>query len=125
MTRRCTRRRGCCGRWGEGRAGIAGPVDHHRPASRGCQPRGSALAFRGASPHTELSRGRPTLPPTGQAMLLRTDRLTKCYGNLTALDALTFAVAPGEVVGLLGPNGSGKTTALRLMLGFLQPTSGT
>src|SRR5262245_2618930 len=58
-------------------------------------------------------------------MLLRTDKLTKRYGSFTALDALTFEVAPGEVVGLLGPNGSGKTTALRLMLGFLRPTSGT
>lgn len=57
-------------------------------------------------------------------MLLRTDRLTKRYGDFTALDALTCEVAAGEVVGLLGPNGSGKTTALRLLLGFLQPTSG-
>ena len=58
-------------------------------------------------------------------MLLRTEKLTKLYGSFTALDRLTFEVAPGEVVGLLGPNGSGKTTALRLMLGFLRPTSGT
>src|SRR5215208_4079348 len=58
-------------------------------------------------------------------MLLRTQNLTKRYGSFTALDELTFAVAPGEVVGLLGPNGSGKTTALRLALGFLRPSSGT
>src|SRR5436309_12219899 len=58
-------------------------------------------------------------------MLLRTEHLTKRYGSFTALDDLTFEVAPGEVVGLLGPNGSGKTTALRLMLGFLRPTRGT
>src|SRR3954468_6230341 len=57
-------------------------------------------------------------------MLLRTQNLTKRYGSFTALDDLTFAVAPGEVVGLLGPNGSGKTTALRLVLGFLRPSSG-
>ena len=57
-------------------------------------------------------------------MLLQTERLTKRYGSFTALDALTFAVAPGEVVGLLGPNGSGKTTALRLVLGFLRPSEG-
>ncbi len=57
-------------------------------------------------------------------MLLRTENLTKRYGSFTALDDLTFAVAPGEVVGLLGPNGSGKTTALRLVLGFLRPTRG-
>ena len=57
-------------------------------------------------------------------MLLRTEKLTKDYGRFRALDAIDLDVAPGEVVGLLGPNGSGKTTALRLVLGFLQPTSG-
>jgi ABC-2 type transport system ATP-binding protein len=57
-------------------------------------------------------------------MLLRTENLTKHYGTFAALEDLTFGVAPGEVVGLLGPNGSGKTTALRLVLGFLRPTRG-
>jgi ABC-2 type transport system ATP-binding protein len=57
-------------------------------------------------------------------MLLRTEHLTRHYGSFVALDDLTFEVSPGEVVGLLGPNGSGKTTALRLVLGFLKPTSG-
>jgi ABC-2 type transport system ATP-binding protein len=57
-------------------------------------------------------------------MLLRTERLSKNYGRYRALVDLDLAVAAGEVFGLLGPNGSGKTTALRLMLGFLRPTSG-
>jgi ABC-2 type transport system ATP-binding protein len=57
-------------------------------------------------------------------MLLRTENLTKHYGSFAALQDLSFEVAPGEVVGLLGPNGSGKTTALRLILGFLRPTRG-
>src|SRR5436305_10933562 len=57
-------------------------------------------------------------------MLLRTDNLTKRYGSFTALDGLSTSVAAGEVVGLLGPNGSGKTTALRLILGFLRPSAG-
>jgi ABC-2 type transport system ATP-binding protein len=57
-------------------------------------------------------------------MLLHTENLTKDYGTVRALDALDLEVAPGEVVGLLGPNGSGKTTALRLALGFLRPTLG-
>src|SRR5215467_3049272 len=57
-------------------------------------------------------------------MLLRTENLTKDYGSFRALDALDLTLEPGEVFGLLGPNGSGKTTALRLMLGFLKPTAG-
>jgi ABC-2 type transport system ATP-binding protein len=57
-------------------------------------------------------------------MLLRTDELTKDYGSFRALDGLNLTLQPGEVFGLLGPNGSGKTTALRLILGFLRPTAG-
>jgi ABC-2 type transport system ATP-binding protein len=57
-------------------------------------------------------------------MLLHTEHLTKSYGGFRALDDLNLAVGPGEIFGLLGPNGSGKTTALRLVLGFLKPTAG-
>src|SRR5262252_615261 len=57
-------------------------------------------------------------------MLLRTQQLTKDYGSCRALDCLDLEVKAGEIFGLLGPNGSGKTTALRLLLGFLRPTSG-
>ncbi len=57
-------------------------------------------------------------------MLLQTEHLTKSYGGFRALDDLNLSVAKGEIVGLLGPNGSGKTTALRLILGFLRPTAG-
>jgi ABC-2 type transport system ATP-binding protein len=58
-------------------------------------------------------------------MLLETEALTKTYGSFTALDKLHLTVRQGEVFGLLGPNGSGKTTALRMLLGFLKPTSGS
>jgi len=57
--------------------------------------------------------------------ILVANGLTKDYGSFRALDELTLTIAPGEVVGLLGPNGSGKTTALRLALGFIRPTAGT
>ncbi len=51
--------------------------------------------------------------------------LTKTYGAFTAVDAITFSVAPGEVFGFLGANGAGKTTAIRMLTGLLEPTSGS
>jgi ABC-2 type transport system ATP-binding protein len=51
--------------------------------------------------------------------------LTRRFGDVVALDGLSLRVAPGEVVGFLGPNGSGKTTALRSVLGISEPDSGT
>jgi ABC-2 type transport system ATP-binding protein len=51
--------------------------------------------------------------------------LTKRFGEVTALDDLTFSVVPGVVTGFLGPNGAGKTTTLRCLLGLVAPTSGT
>jgi ABC-2 type transport system ATP-binding protein len=56
--------------------------------------------------------------------VIRTDGLTKRYGNTLALDALDLDVRQGEVYGYLGPNGSGKTTTIRLLLGLHRPTSG-
>jgi ABC-2 type transport system ATP-binding protein len=50
--------------------------------------------------------------------------LTKRYGDMTAVDRLTFAVRPGTVTGFLGPNGAGKSTTMRMMLGLDAPTSG-
>jgi len=51
--------------------------------------------------------------------------LTKHFGDTVALDDLSFAVRPGVVTGFLGPNGSGKTTTLRCLLGLVEPTRGT
>jgi ABC-2 type transport system ATP-binding protein len=53
------------------------------------------------------------------------DHLVKTYDSLVAVDDLTFTVAEGEVVGLLGANGAGKTTVMHILLGLLTPTSGT
>jgi ABC-2 type transport system ATP-binding protein len=52
-------------------------------------------------------------------------KLTKRYGSVLAVDDLSFDALPGRVTGLLGPNGSGKTTTLRILLGLAAPTSGT
>lgn len=53
------------------------------------------------------------------------DRLSKRYGTVTALDAISLQVHAGETYGFLGPNGAGKTTAIRSLLGFIRPTSGS
>src|SRR4029078_10587185 len=50
--------------------------------------------------------------------------LEKRYGKVKALDGLDLSVAAGEVHGFLGPNGSGKTTTIRVLLGLLRPDSG-
>ena len=50
--------------------------------------------------------------------------LTKRFGDFTAVDDVNFEVHPGEIFGFLGPNGSGKTTSIRMMLGLMKPTSG-
>jgi ABC-2 type transport system ATP-binding protein len=57
-------------------------------------------------------------------VVLRTDRLTKRFGTLTAVDGLDVEVARGEVVGLLGPNGAGKSTTIGMILGLIAPSAG-
>jgi ABC-2 type transport system ATP-binding protein len=56
--------------------------------------------------------------------IIETEGLTKVYNNQTAVDHLSFIVKEGEVFGFLGPNGSGKTTTLLMLLGLTEPTSG-
>lgn len=51
--------------------------------------------------------------------------LSKTFGDVHAVDNLTFTVEPGRVTGFLGPNGSGKTTTLRMLLGLVEPTAGS
>ena len=55
----------------------------------------------------------------------RVAQLTKRYGSLVGVEDVSFEVNPGEVLGFLGPNGSGKTTVIRVLAGLLSPTSGT
>ncbi len=57
--------------------------------------------------------------------MIRAQSLVKDYGNLRAVDGLSFSVRAGEIVGLLGPNGSGKTTTQRMLAGLMEPTAGT
>jgi ABC-2 type transport system ATP-binding protein len=62
--------------------------------------------------------------PGSAGSLITIDGLSKSYKSVRALDSLSLEIRRGEVFGLLGPNGSGKTTTIRLLLGLLKPTSG-
>ena len=56
--------------------------------------------------------------------MIRTERLTKIYGELRAVDELTMEIEKGTILGFLGPNGAGKTTTMRMITGYIPPTYG-
>jgi ABC-2 type transport system ATP-binding protein len=71
----------------------------------------------------DSSRGSDASQP--RAPVVRTESLTKRFGDVVAVDGLSFALEQGTITGFLGPNGAGKTTTLLMLLGLVAPTSGT
>jgi ABC-2 type transport system ATP-binding protein len=57
--------------------------------------------------------------------MIRVEALTRTYGDLKAVDQVSFEIGQGEIVGLLGHNGAGKTTIMKMLTGYLEPTSGS
>lgn len=57
--------------------------------------------------------------------MINVENLSRTYGNFTAVDDVSFSISHGEIVGLLGHNGAGKTTIMKMITGYLEPTSGT
>ncbi len=57
--------------------------------------------------------------------MIRVEALTRSYGGLTAVDQVSFEIGTGEIVGLLGHNGAGKTTIMKMLTGYLEPTGGS
>src|SRR5512135_1879611 len=74
---------------------------------------------------TKPENGASTLNRTGNSRLIETKNLVKRYGDKAAVNDVSFEVYGGEVFGFLGPNGAGKTTTIKMIVGLLQPTSGT
>jgi ABC-2 type transport system ATP-binding protein len=58
-------------------------------------------------------------------VMVELDHLSRSFGDLRAVDNINLTVSKGEVLGFLGPNGAGKTTTMRMLAGFLKPSSGT
>ena len=71
---------------------------------------------------TVIRRPSPSLD--GADTAIATEGLTKRYGDLVAVDDLTLNIGHGEVFGLLGPKGAGKTTTILMLLGLTEPTAG-
>ena len=77
-------------------------------------------------PHAQTDRTEPSSRDGAAAPpILRVDGLVKRYGDLTAVDHVSFDVQPGEIYGLLGPNGAGKTTLLSVISGLVRPAAGS
>src|SRR5690606_40122599 len=57
--------------------------------------------------------------------MIEVNRITRKFEHFTAVDDLSFTVSEGEVLGFLGPNGAGKSTTMKIITGFLAPTSGS
>src|SRR5712691_10305225 len=86
-----------------------------RTASRTHQPSRSRRRWKTCS----------SREPRMSDLAIQAKDLTRKFGDFRAVDRITFDVKAGEVFGFLGANGAGKTTAMRMLIGLLNPTSGT
>jgi ABC-type branched-subunit amino acid transport system ATPase component/ABC-type branched-subunit amino acid transport system permease subunit len=88
-------------------------------------PAASPAATAQAPPvRSETELAPPPPAPTGGRVLVSVHGVTKNFGGVRALEDVSFEVAEGEIVGLVGPNGSGKTTMVNLLSGAMQPSGG-
>src|SRR5262249_44262021 len=88
-------------------------------------PREAGRGRRGSPARSRGGHRQPPVRARGGRAMIRCVALRKAYGSVVAVDDLDLEIAAGEVFGFLGPNGAGKTTTIRMMVGLLEPTSGT
>lgn len=86
-----------------------------------------ATLYRTATPQVTMSNSMPKRPDSATpqpAPVIAVAGLTKKFGGRTAVNEITFSIAPGECVGFLGPNGAGKTTTINMLLGLVNKSAG-
>jgi len=105
----------------------SGKRETNRTAEEGDdeEPHSEPPAPAVARERPKSSTRRPVLSAGNGEVAIAVDRLTKRFGDRTAVDAISFAVGYGEVFGFLGPNGAGKTTTVRTLGTLIEPTSGS
>jgi ABC-2 type transport system ATP-binding protein len=108
-----------------GTAGPAGPAGPAAGLAGTVGPAGPGAPAGTAAPAGAAGPGGLSLSGRVGPVALEVDGLTKRFGQVTAVDDLSFVVQPGRVTGFLGPNGAGKTTTMRVILGLDAPTAGT
>jgi len=87
---------------------------------------GLRIALAGSRSDAKSSKvAAPALSAGEEQLMIEAMNLSKRYGDVVAVDGVSFSIERGEVVGFLGPNGAGKTTTMRMLTGFLPPTNGT
>ena len=85
----------------------------------------NSFSFAGPAPASRLIAGMAPAPVGASAIGIEACGLTKDYGPVRAVAGVSLRVPLGEVLGFLGPNGAGKSTTMKMLTGFLTPTSGT
>jgi len=107
----------------QGDAQLEGPLYFDRCAVTTVEPderlQAAAMTNHAGGGHVSSSVHDP-----GVESIVTVDHVTKRFGELVAVDDVTFSLHPRTVTGFLGPNGAGKTTTLRVLLGLAEPTSG-
>ncbi len=102
----------------------AGPQARIEPAPPRFEDAFIDMLGGGPGGRSKLAEAAKPLPTDDGRPVIQAHSLTKCFGDFTAADDITFDIPRGQIFGLLGPNGAGKSTTFKMLCGLLKPTSG-